>query len=51
MPLGEGSAPHGQFTINLEDKEPLLGAQGTVTLWTVTQDVSVRGVLLTMPVN
>lgn len=51
MLLGEGYTPHGQFTIKLEDKGPPLDAQGTVTLWTVTQDFSVHGVLLTMPVN
>lgn len=39
MPLGEGYTPHSQFTTKPEDKGPLPTAQGTVTLWTVTQDL------------
>lgn len=41
----------GQFIIKLEGKEQLPAARRTVTLRTVTNDLSVHGVLLTMSVN
>lgn len=49
MLLGEGYTT--QWPVKLEDKGSFLDAQGTVTLLTITQNFSVHGGLLTLPVN